>query len=100
MSCTREACIRFLELWKRKHETGQWLEIEATEAMSSRSDFSSMNTSGIVFSGETRKHKEFLEEWPESHGELGIDSNGKASNDTTGNMSSQHFSSDHNSGKS
>ncbi|KAJ8639232.1 hypothetical protein MRB53_015926 [Persea americana] len=78
-----EACIRFMELWKRKHETGQWLEIEATEAMSSQSDFSAMNTSGIVFSGDMRKHNEFREAWPESHGELGIDSNGKARNDAT-----------------
>eukprot|EP00268_Persea_americana_P010909 TRINITY_DN1447_c0_g1_i13.p1 TRINITY_DN1447_c0_g1~~TRINITY_DN1447_c0_g1_i13.p1 ORF type:complete len:1329 (-),score=349.20 TRINITY_DN1447_c0_g1_i13:743-4729(-) len=78
-----EACIRFMELWKRKHETGQWLEIEATEAMSSQSDFSAMNTSGIVLSGDMRKHNEFREAWPESHGELGIDSNGKARNDAT-----------------
>ncbi|RWR83990.1 titin [Cinnamomum micranthum f. kanehirae] len=78
-----EACIRFMELWKRKHETGQWLEIEAAEAMSSQSDFSAMNTSGIVFSGDMRKHNEFREAWPESHGELGIDSNGKARNDAT-----------------
>jgi hypothetical protein len=37
-----------MELWKRKHETGQWLEIEAAEAMSSRSEFSAMNASGIM----------------------------------------------------
>eukprot|EP00268_Persea_americana_P010907 TRINITY_DN1447_c0_g1_i11.p1 TRINITY_DN1447_c0_g1~~TRINITY_DN1447_c0_g1_i11.p1 ORF type:complete len:1347 (-),score=343.22 TRINITY_DN1447_c0_g1_i11:177-4217(-) len=78
-----EACIRFMELWKRKHETGQWLEIEATEAMSCRSDFSSMNASGIVI----------------SHGELGVDSNGKANNDASGNMNHQHLSSDPNSDK-
>ncbi|XVF38482.1 hypothetical protein REPUB_Repub20aG0105900 [Reevesia pubescens] len=46
----RNACVKFTELWKRKHETGQWLEIEAAEAMSSRSDFSAMNATGIVFS--------------------------------------------------
>ena len=83
LSWNREACIRFMELWKRKHETGQWLEIEATEAMSCRSDFSSMNASGIVI----------------SHGELGVDSNGKANNDASGNMNHQHLSSDPNSGK-
>ena len=44
----RDACVKFTELWKRKHETGQWLEIEAAEAMSSQSDFSAMNASGIV----------------------------------------------------
>ncbi|XVF28580.1 hypothetical protein REPUB_Repub15cG0042300 [Reevesia pubescens] len=45
-----DACVKFTELWRRKHETGQWLEIEAAEAISSRSDFSAMNASGIVFS--------------------------------------------------
>lgn len=48
-SC-RDACTKFTEIWKRKHETGQWLEIEAAEGMSSRSDFAAMNASGIVFS--------------------------------------------------
>ncbi|KAK8684653.1 hypothetical protein V6N13_040669 [Hibiscus sabdariffa] len=47
---TWDACIKFTELWKRKQETGQWLEIEAAEAMSSRSDFPSMNAAGTVFS--------------------------------------------------
>ncbi|XP_022760301.1 COP1-interacting protein 7-like [Durio zibethinus] len=46
----RDACVKFTELWKRKHETGQWLEIEAAEAISSQSDFSAMNATGIVFS--------------------------------------------------
>ncbi|KAL4296975.1 hypothetical protein GQ457_12G004340 [Hibiscus cannabinus] len=46
----RDGCIKFTELWKRKQETGQWLEIEAAEAMSSRSDFPAMNAAGIVFS--------------------------------------------------
>ncbi|KAE8667989.1 COP1-interacting protein-related, putative isoform 3 [Hibiscus syriacus] len=46
----KDACIKFNELRKRKHETGQWLEIEAAEAMSCRSDFPPMNATGIVFS--------------------------------------------------
>ncbi|KAJ4824380.1 hypothetical protein Tsubulata_034889 [Turnera subulata] len=62
-----DACLKFMELWKRKHETGQWVEIEAAEAMSSRSDFASMNTSGIVFSNGASK------QFPEA-----LDSNGKA----------------------
>lgn len=37
-------------LWKKKHETGQWLEIGATEAIASQPDASIMNASGIVFS--------------------------------------------------
>ncbi|KAM5550163.1 hypothetical protein ABKV19_001219 [Rosa sericea] len=31
-SCLMDACRRYKELWKRKHETGQWLEIEAAKA--------------------------------------------------------------------
>eukprot|EP00257_Ricinus_communis_P021214 XP_015580644.1 COP1-interacting protein 7 isoform X1 [Ricinus communis] len=61
-----DACVRFMDLWKRKHETGQWVEIEAAEAMSSRSDFAVMNASGIVLSSATNK------QWPgtpESNGE-------------------------------
>ncbi|KAF9677736.1 hypothetical protein SADUNF_Sadunf08G0138400 [Salix dunnii] len=55
-----DACVRFMELWKRKHETGQWVEIEGAEAMSSRSDFFSMNASGIVLSNTINK------QWPET----------------------------------
>ncbi|KAJ3678495.1 hypothetical protein LUZ60_002298 [Juncus effusus] len=29
---------QFMELWKRKHETGQWVEVEAIENMSMRSE--------------------------------------------------------------
>ncbi|KAL0388440.1 UNVERIFIED_CONTAM: COP1-interacting protein 7 [Sesamum radiatum] len=40
-----EACFRFMDLWKSKHETGEWLDIDASEALSTRSDFSAMNAS-------------------------------------------------------
>ncbi|KAL4272657.1 hypothetical protein GQ457_13G026070 [Hibiscus cannabinus] len=53
----RDACVKFSELWKRKHENGQWLEIEATESMVSRTDFSAV--------------KELKGAWP------GISENGK-----------------------
>ncbi|XP_050371936.1 COP1-interacting protein 7 [Argentina anserina] len=56
-----DACRRYKELWKRKHETGQWLEIEAAEAMSNRTDFSAMNGSGIVLSSMTNKPNELAE---------------------------------------
>ncbi|XP_008802181.2 COP1-interacting protein 7 [Phoenix dactylifera] len=71
-----EACLRFMELWKRKHETGQWVEVEAAEAMSVRSEFSSLNVSGIILSGDTRKQKEYGEAWPVSGGDMGTESNG------------------------
>ena len=47
-----------MELWKRKHETGQWLEIEAAEALSTRPEFSAMNASGIMLSSVTNKQNE------------------------------------------
>ncbi|TVU00988.1 hypothetical protein EJB05_53565 [Eragrostis curvula] len=43
-----KACSQFIELWKQKHETGQWIEVEP-EAMSTRSEFPPFNASGIVF---------------------------------------------------
>lgn len=61
--------MRFRELWKRKHESGQWLEIEA-EAMSNQSDFSALNASGIILSSMVNKQKEFSE-----NGKAGIDAN-------------------------
>uniref|UniRef100_A0A2N9GHT8 COP1-interacting protein 7 n=1 Tax=Fagus sylvatica TaxID=28930 RepID=A0A2N9GHT8_FAGSY len=68
-----DACTKFLELWKRKHETGQWLEIEAAEAMSSRSEFSAMNASGIMLAN-VANPKEY---------ELASENNGKASSATS-----------------
>ncbi|KAJ9537146.1 hypothetical protein OSB04_029879 [Centaurea solstitialis] len=44
------ACLRFMELWKQKHESGQWVEIAAEDAMSTKSDYSAMNASGVVLS--------------------------------------------------
>ncbi|XP_022740087.1 COP1-interacting protein 7-like [Durio zibethinus] len=73
----RDACVKFTELWKRKHETGQWLEIEAAEAMSSGYDFSAMNGSGIVFSNMINKQKELKEACPEiseNNGKAGLES--------------------------
>ncbi|GKU85732.1 hypothetical protein SLEP1_g357 [Rubroshorea leprosula] len=69
----KDACLRFVELWKRKHETGQWLEIEAAEAMSSQSEFSAMNASGIMLANAINKQRE---SWPgttENNGKESID---------------------------
>ncbi|KAJ1292586.1 hypothetical protein BS78_01G001300 [Paspalum vaginatum] len=49
-----KACTHFIELWKQKHETGQWIEVEP-EAMSARSEFSPFNPSGIMFMGDNMK---------------------------------------------
>ncbi|CAN6874600.1 unnamed protein product [Brassica oleracea] len=44
-----DACLKFMDLWKKKHETGQWVEIEAAEVMASQANISAANDSGIVF---------------------------------------------------
>ncbi|KAF5197157.1 Cop1-interacting protein [Thalictrum thalictroides] len=59
-----EACLRFVQLWKEKHETGQWVEIDVAETISNRSDLSSL----IV---------------PESNVQLSNESSGKTSNDSS-----------------
>lgn len=68
--------MRILDLWKRKHETGQWVEIEAGEAKSSQPDFSSLCASGVVLSSAINK------QWPETP-----DSNGKAGADSSTGIS-------------
>ena len=77
MSCNRDACKRFKELWKKKHETGQWVEIEAAEEMSNRLDFSAMNASGIMLSSV-------------ANAELSSESNGKSSGLTSAGKCSNH----------
>ena len=68
-----------MELWKLRHETGQWIEVEATEAMPTCSGFSPFNSSGIVLAGDAMKQEEFGE------ASLASDSNG---NDATTDHSS------------
>lgn len=46
-----KACTQFIELWRQKHETGQWIEVEP-EAMSARSEFPPFNAAGIMFMGD------------------------------------------------
>ncbi|KAL5542285.1 hypothetical protein UlMin_009995 [Ulmus minor] len=75
-----DGCKRFKELWKKKHETGQWVEIEAAEAMSNRSDFSAMNASGIMLSSLANRQKEAL---PESFAEMASESNGRLNRATS-----------------
>lgn len=50
-----DAGNRFVDLWKAKHESGQWVDVEATEAMSCRSDLPSTNASGIMLLGSNEK---------------------------------------------
>ncbi|XP_044400627.1 COP1-interacting protein 7 isoform X2 [Triticum aestivum] len=46
-----KACTQFIDLWRQKHETGQWIDVEP-ETMSARSEFPPFNASGIMFMGE------------------------------------------------
>lgn len=72
----KDASSKFINLWKKKHETGQWVEIEATEALSGRSDFSAMNASGIVLSSMGNKQNDFNNESvSEKNEKLGVDIN-------------------------
>nr|GMD59767.1 COP1-interacting protein 7 [Ipomoea batatas] len=49
----RDACLRFMELWKIKHGARQWLENGAVEAMASQPD-----PSGIMFSNISHSNSE------------------------------------------
>nr|XP_027116594.1 COP1-interacting protein 7 [Coffea arabica]XP_027116595.1 COP1-interacting protein 7 [Coffea arabica] len=72
----KDASSKFINLWKKKHETGQWVEIEATEALSGRSDFSAMNASGIVLSSMGNKQNDFNNESASENNEKsGVDIN-------------------------
>ncbi|KAG0486265.1 hypothetical protein HPP92_008360 [Vanilla planifolia] len=73
----KEACIRYIELWKCKHESGQWIEVEAAEAVSYRSEFSPLNTSGIILSGDEVRQKE-VETWSVSGGETSMEGKSKS----------------------
>lgn len=44
-----------MELWKKKHENGQWVEIEAAEAMANQLNIAAMNASGILLSNIANK---------------------------------------------
>ncbi|XP_078429322.1 COP1-interacting protein-like protein [Wolffia australiana] len=52
-----EASTKFMDLYHGKHETGQWLEIDATDAISVRSDLTG-NASGNAFSVDLGRPRE------------------------------------------
>nr|CAB3452747.1 unnamed protein product [Digitaria exilis] len=75
---SKKACSHFVELWKQKHETGQWIEVEP-EAMSTRSEFPPFNASGIVFMGDNmRQNMESGSVNGEANGEDGAKSDQKS----------------------
>ncbi|ESW17895.1 hypothetical protein PHAVU_007G277200 [Phaseolus vulgaris] len=66
-----DACRNFISIWKIKHESGHWLEIEAAKVTPNRADSSAINASGIVVSNMVAT----------SHTELDSESNGKTNSD-------------------
>ncbi|XP_074582867.1 uncharacterized protein LOC141839102 [Curcuma longa] len=72
----KEACLSFMDLWKKKHETGQWLEVEAVEAMSMRSEFPALNASGIIFTADAMAQKDHGDAQTVYAGDIVADSNG------------------------
>ncbi|WOL16743.1 hypothetical protein Cni_G25531 [Canna indica] len=73
----KEACLRFTDLWKKKHETGQWLEVEAVDAMSTRSEFAAINASGIIFTADSMIQKDHMDAQSVYGGDMVTDSDGK-----------------------
>ncbi|KAK9087335.1 hypothetical protein Syun_029729 [Stephania yunnanensis] len=76
-----DACLRFMNLWKEKHESGQWLDVEAPEVMSSKSVVSSMDAPGTFPFMETMRQKELHESCQDLNVDKHIESNGKVSDD-------------------
>lgn len=72
-SIIRDACLRFTDLWKGKHESGQWLEIEGAETITRKSEFLTMHTAGIMLSSIANKHELQRESASESDDKAGTD---------------------------
>ncbi|CAM8915012.1 unnamed protein product [Rhodiola kirilowii] len=60
------ACTRFVDLWKTKHDIGQWLETEGADAASNNFDYATMAASEIMLSSVVGKEMNLAETWPES----------------------------------
>ncbi|KAG8073062.1 hypothetical protein GUJ93_ZPchr0006g43881 [Zizania palustris] len=75
-----KTCTQFTELWRRKQETGQWIEVEY-EAMSSRSEFPPFNASGIMFMGDNMRQN--LKTLSVSNGDVNGEDTAKADQRTT-----------------
>ncbi|KAL1561717.1 COP1-interacting protein 7-like isoform X2 [Salvia divinorum] len=83
-----EACSRFVDLWKCKHETGQWLDIEASEALSPQPNFSTFKASGIVLSSPCNNQDDSNHELASEH--IGKSGSHNADNPAS-NGQQEHF---------
>lgn len=75
-----------MQLWKEKHETGQWLEIDSPETISNRSDFSSMVTPGTAVSYDTKQQYDIRDVLSDSSVQLSNGGSIKASADASAGM--------------
>lgn len=79
-----EACLRFVDLWKVKHNNGQWLEGVGAEVVPFKSESISIRASGIIFS-EDDKEKHINGICPVSNDDLATESNVKDFHTSTSN---------------
>ncbi|KAL1561718.1 COP1-interacting protein 7 isoform X1 [Salvia divinorum] len=84
-----EACSRFVDLWKCKHETGQWLDIEASEALSPQPNFSTFKASGIVLSSPCNNQDDSNHELASEH--IGKSGSHNAADNPASNGQQEHF---------
>ncbi|PIA36319.1 hypothetical protein AQUCO_03400309v1 [Aquilegia coerulea] len=85
-----EACLGFMVLWKEQHETDQWFETGASEAMPSQSDIYS-NNNYYPMTNETKKHDELKETWSGSNGRFDMQGKGNAKNGDITDMISDYI---------
>ncbi|CAN6296937.1 unnamed protein product [Urochloa humidicola] len=82
-----QACTQFIGLWKQKHETGQWIDVEP-EAISARSEFPPFNPSGIMFMGDNMKQT--MEAMSVSNGDANGEDASKADQRTSQHPGAAH----------
>ncbi|XP_009123881.1 COP1-interacting protein 7 isoform X2 [Brassica rapa] len=60
-----DACLKFMDLWKKKHESGQWLEIEATQP-----NISPKNASGTMLANAANMRRNSWPGTPENNNDV------------------------------
>ncbi|KAG5411128.1 hypothetical protein IGI04_007447 [Brassica rapa subsp. trilocularis] len=60
-----DACLKFMDLWKKKHESGQWLEIEATQP-----NISPTNASGTMLANAANMRRNSWPGTPENNNDV------------------------------
>lgn len=67
----RDACTRFVKIWKAKNDIEQWLETEGADSASGALDYTTMATAGIMLSGVAGNELNLVGPLPESAVESG-----------------------------